>query len=248
MIGAFFDKKLSFLQAIRSTWPSAEVVVGIEPDTVYLPVVPEDSKIRFVDVRTLWTEDKGKYLHAKAVYLEGIDAQRIFISGSANPSGAGWGLGAAAVNTQAMVLVRDSNALDALSKTGLIGLFDLPELTVEELKFTAARTNQSKLSIPQTAPRIVVGTANEETRLITITFPDAKLVRAIVVLDDRDGLMPLTFDFVVNGHNIEIVFGESVGAIRSLLLRDDAVVLARVVVHHTGIVNATSTSTRQNQI
>jgi hypothetical protein len=35
VIGAFFDEKLAFLKAIRSTWPGAEIVVGIDPGTVY---------------------------------------------------------------------------------------------------------------------------------------------------------------------------------------------------------------------
>jgi hypothetical protein len=92
VIGAFFDEKLAFLRAIRSTWPEAEIVVGIDPDTVYLPASFVDAKTRFVSTGTLWLEEKERYLHAKAVYIEGFDSQKCFLSGSANPSGPGWGV------------------------------------------------------------------------------------------------------------------------------------------------------------
>jgi hypothetical protein len=78
-------------------------VVGIDPGTVYLPNSFGDAKTRFVDAGALWVEENGRYLHAKAVYIEGFNSQKIFISGSANPSGPGWGLESAAANTEANI-------------------------------------------------------------------------------------------------------------------------------------------------
>jgi hypothetical protein len=62
VVGAFFDEKLAFLRAIRSRWPGAEIVVGIDPDTVYLPISFGDAKTRFVDTRKLWAEEHGRYV------------------------------------------------------------------------------------------------------------------------------------------------------------------------------------------
>jgi hypothetical protein len=248
VIGAFFDEKLAFLRAIRSTWPSSEFVVGIDPDTVYLPTLFGDPKTRFVDTGKLWVEENGRYLHAKAVYIEGFDAQRIFLSGSANPSGPGWGLESAAANTEAVMLLKDANALDALSRTGLEGLFDLPALSAEILKSTTGKASQVRISTQPGAPRIVVGTADGEAKRITVRFPDAQLVKSISPLDDNDRLIPIHLTFTAEASTLEIVMEDSAGAIRSLLLKTDLIAIARVIVHHTAIVTATSASSKQHQI
>jgi hypothetical protein len=248
VIGAFFDEKLAFLVAIRSIWPGAEIVVGIDPDTVYLPLSLGDAKTRFVDTGALWGEENGRYLHAKAVYIEGFDSQKVFLSGSANPSGPGWGLESAAANTEAVMLLKDANAIDALSRTGLEGLFDLPPLSAEILKSTTVRASQLRISTQPCAPRIVVGTADGEAKRITVRFKDAQLVKSISPLDDNDGLIPIHLTFTSEASTLEIVMDESAGTIRSLLLRSDLTAIARVIVHHTAIINATSASSKQHQI
>ena len=248
VVGAFFDEKLAFLRAIRSTWPGAEIVVGIDPDTVYLPISFGDAKTRFVDTRTLWAEENGRYLHAKAVYIEGFDSQRIFLSGSANPSGPGWGLESAVANTEAVMLLKGADALDALSRTGLTGLFDLPALSEEILNSTTGKARQLRISTQLSAPRVVVGTADGEAKRITVRFPDAQLVKSISPLDDNDGLIPIHLTFTAEASTLEIVMEESAGAIRSLLLKSDLTAIARVIVHHTAIVTATSASSKQHQI
>lgn len=248
VMGAFFDEKLAFLTAIRSIWPGAEIVVGIDPDTVYLPLSLGDAKTRFVDTGALWGEENGRYLHAKAVYIEGFDSQKVFLSGSANPSGPGWGLESAAANTEAVMLLKDANANDALSRTGLEGLFDLPSLSAEILKSTTARASQLRISTQPSAPRVVVGTADGEAKRITVSFKDAQLVKSISPLDDNDGLIPIHLTFTSEGSTLEIVMDESAGAIRSLLLRSDLTAIARVIVHHSAIVTATSSSSKQHQI
>ena len=248
VMGAFFDEKLAFLTAIRSMWPEAEIVVGIDPDTVYLPLSSGDAKTRFVDTGALWGEENGRYLHAKAVYIEGFDSQKMFLSGSANPSSAGWGLESATANTEAVMLLKDANAIDALSRTRLESLFDLPSLSAEILKSTTARASQLRISTQPSAPRVVVGTADAEAKRITVSFKDAQLVKSISPLDDNDGLIPIHLTFTSEDSTLEIIMDESAGAIRSLLLRSDLTAIARVIVHHTAIVTATSASSKQHQI
>jgi hypothetical protein len=248
VVGAFFDEKLAFLRAIRSRWPGAEIVVGIDPDTVYLPISFGDAKTRFVDTRKLWAEEHGRYLHAKAVYIEGFDLQKIFLSGSANPSGPGWGLESAIANTEAVMLLKGADALDALRKTGLADLFDLPALSEEILNSTTGKARQLRISTQLSAPPVVVGTADGEGKRITVRFPDALLVKSISPLDDNDGLIPIRLTFTAEVSTLEIVMEESAGAIRSLLLKSDLTAIARVIVHHTAIVTATSTSSKQHQI
>jgi hypothetical protein len=248
VIGAFFDEKLALLKAMRSTWPDAEIVVGIDPETVYLPTLFDEAKTRFVDVGTLWVENNGRYLHAKAVYIEGFDMQRVFISGSANPSGPGWGLQPAVSNTEAVMLLRDEDALNAFIKTGLDGLFGLSALSVEQLQETTAKAGRSRIPTPLSAPRIIVGTVDGEARIITVTYPGAQLVASITPLDDNDRVLPIQLTFTVEDSTIQITMAEETGAIRSMLLKDELATIARVLVHHTDIVSATSTSTKQHQI
>ncbi len=248
VIGAFFDEKLALLKAMRSTWPDAEIVVGIDPETVYLPTLFGDAKTRFVDVGTLWAEDIGRYLHAKAVYIESFETQKVFISGSANPSGPGWGLQPAVANTEAVMLLRDEDALNALVKTGLDGLFGLSALSAEQLQETTARASKSRISTPLSAPRIIVGTVDGEARRITVTYPGAHLVTRVTPLDDNDCVLPIQSTFTVEGSTIQITTAEATGAIRSLLLNNELTTIARVLVHHTDIVSATSTSTKQHHI
>ncbi len=121
--GAFFDQKLKFLSSLRAEWPSAQIVVGIDPETVMLPSLTSDASMRFVDARDAWPEDGYKYLHAKALYLEGDDTHSFFVSGSANPSAPGWGTAPGGVNTEAMILLQGSAAKSALTQTGLDLLF-----------------------------------------------------------------------------------------------------------------------------
>jgi hypothetical protein len=248
VIGAFFDEKLAFLRAIRSTWPGAEIVVGIDPDTVYLPHSLGDAKTRFVDTGALWGEENGRYLHAKAVYIEGFDSQKVFLSGSANPSSPGWGLESAAANTEAVMLLKDENALYALNRIGLEGLFDVPALSAEKLKSTTDKASKLRISTQPSGPRVVVGTADGEAKRITVRFPDAQLVKSISPLDDNDGLLPIHLTFTAEASTLEILMEESVGAIRSLLLNSDLTAIARVIVHHTAMVAATSASSKQHQI
>ncbi|MCU1224619.1 MAG: hypothetical protein JWQ42_2712 [Edaphobacter sp.] len=248
VIGAFFDEKLAFLKAIRSTWPGAEIVVGIDPNTVYLPTSLGDPKTRFVDVGTLWTEDKGRYIHAKAVYIEGLDERKIFISGSANPSGPGWGIQSGVANTEAMILLKDGNAFDALVKTGLDGLFGLLSIPSETLEATAAKASQFRISTQPSSPRIVMGTADADARKITVKFPDAQLITDVLPLDSDGGLISTQSTFTAEGSNVEIVLADNTGVIRSLLLKNELTTIARVIVHHTAIIFAGSASSKQHQI
>ena len=248
VIGAFFDEKLAFLEAIRSTWPEAELTIGIDPSTVYLPTTSKDPKTRFVDVGMLWNGDNGKYLHAKAVYLEGPAEQRIFVSGSANPSGSGWGLRSAFANTEAMILLKDADATQALVRTGLDRLFSFPDMPSETLETTAARARQLKLATQTSAPRVVVGTVDPDARTIKVKFPDAQLITTVEPFDEDDRLVSIQSSFRSIGSDVEIVMAEDPGVIRSFLLKNEFTTIARVIVHHAAIVSASAASSKQHQI
>ena len=145
-------------------------------------------------------------------------------------------------------MLNGAKALDALSRTGLTGLFDLPALSEEILNSTTGKARQLRISTQLSAPRVVVGTADGEAKRITVRLPDAQLVKSISPLDDNDGLIPIHLTFTAEASTLEIVMEESAGAIRSLLLKSDLTAIARVIVHHTAIVTATSTSSKQHQI
>lgn len=248
VIGAFFDENLAFLKTIRLTWPGAEIVVGIHPETVYLPILYVDPQTRFVDIATLWAEDRGRYIHAKAVYIEGLEEQKIFISGSANPSGPGWGLRSVVANTEAMILLKGRHAYEALIKTGLDGLFDLAAIPAGTLDTTAAKASQLRITTQPSAPLILIGTSDAEARRVTVKFQNAHLVTNVLPLSADEEILSIQSTFTAEGSNIEIIMAEDTGAIRSLLLRNELTAIARVIIHHTAIVSAGSKSSKQHQI
>ena len=137
VVGAFFDHKLTFLMRLRSVWPVANITVGVDPSTVYLPQLIQDAKVAFVDASQALDSSLYHYLHAKVLYLEGErEEDAAWLSGSANPSAPGWGLNAA--NVEAVVLVRGAFARNTAEKMGFLSLFDLRQLSQEALEIVAS--------------------------------------------------------------------------------------------------------------
>ena len=143
VIGAFFDHDQIFINELLSRWPTAEVVIGIDPDTVHLPGNPDFTSAKFVDARQLWAE-KGGYLHAKLLYLEtDAAATDAFVSGSANPSRPAWMATSGSGNVEAVLLRTGEDARTAAETTGIRGVFDLPPIPPDVFASIAERAATS---------------------------------------------------------------------------------------------------------
>ncbi|MGF6511297.1 hypothetical protein [Paraburkholderia sp. 32] len=187
--GAFFDSDLAFVAHLHERWPQADVVVAIDPETVYLPSM-RDVQARFVDARLLWTtaDNRGdKYLHAKALYIEQThDDGNALISGSANPSRPAWMGNRNSANVEAVVMRMGPDAQATAEALGLCGMFALPALSASQLEATAARSF-AEICATESAERFWIGVAASPNELrIATPGPAIELGSASLLSDSLD--------------------------------------------------------------
>ncbi len=246
--GAFFDQQLGFLRSLRQVWQSAEIVVGIDPKTVVLPRLMSDPRMRFVDARAAWPDDGDKYLHAKALYIEGDGTSSIFLSGSANPSAPGWGIRPNEANTEAMILLQGSAARTAVEQTGLDLLFALQPIKPEELAATVARAAYASNAEASPGLAILIGSADYSANAISVRVPGETEIVRVQAVDEWDEDLEITPTVTVAGDSVTIRILEHLSDIRSLILYGNDGPIARILVHHSRVVNAHSASSRQQAI
>jgi len=246
VLGAFFDRQLALLKELKARWPAADIVVGIDPDSVQHPGSYDGEIVRYVDAREV--ADRAGYLHAKVLYLETHDAAvDVFVSGSANPSRPAW-MDAANGNVEAVVLQAGSAARRAAEATSMLSLFELPELAPEA--FAAIQERNEAIEIEQTTSLpLLSGFSDGDSGLIRISYRGEQMsVTAAVVLgpnqEKLETLAPLEL------RDDEVVFRAKVEAtdIRSCLLEQDGRPIARAMILHPSIIESSSRSSRQYQI
>jgi len=248
VMGAFFDEELQFLKALRAEWPEAKLTVAIDPQTVYLPTQVKDPQIVFINATEALDNGTSKYLHAKALYLEGREGEAVFVSGSSNPSGPGWGLDSSRANVEALVLLRGDEARDAARRTNLLSFLARPALDPAEINTAVSRTKLKPPPPTSPAVKLILGIANEETRTVTTNYEEAPSVDVIEALDEDDAIVKNVCAISSAGTVLNLTFEKSIHPIRSVRLRTSEQVVARVLVHHTAIINSSSGSTKQHQI
>lgn len=247
VIGAFFDRELALLSELAKRWPEAEIVVGIDPESVQLLGTPAPGVARYVDARALWAKNPG-YLHAKAIYFDGGD-NSAFVSGSANPSRPAWMGNVAACNVEA-VLLRTGQEADRIAEaTGLTGLFNIAEISpsaFDAIKVRSqAEVSQSELArVP-----LWTGVANHDSTEIRVSTRGSK------VSVDRASLFGLDLQLLgevsalpANDGDLILRFGDDVAHIRSCAFYSGEVMVARAMIHHPSALSASSQSSRQHQI
>lgn len=246
VLGPFFDRELVLLKELKARWPAAEIVVGIDPDSVQHPGSQDSEIVRYVDARGV--AERAGYLHAKVLYFESHDAAAdVFVSGSANPSRPAW-MDAGDGNVEAVVLQVGSAARSAAEATSMRSLFKLPELALEV--FAEIRTRNEALEVEQQVSLpLLSGFSDGEHGLIRISFRGKPLpVTAAVLLgpnqEKLETLAPLEL------RDDEIVFRTWVEPtdIRSCLLEEDGRPIARAMIVHPSTIEANSRSSKQYQI
>lgn len=248
VIGAFFDRELALVSELAKRWPNAEIVVGIDPESVQLLGTPTPGIARYVDARGLWAKNPG-YLHAKAIYFDGGGDKSAFVSGSANPSRPAWMGNVAACNVEAVLLRTGQEAQLAAESTGLTGLFSLEEISpgaFDAIKVRShAEVSQSELaSVP-----LWTGVANHDSTEVRVSTRGSK------VSVDRAFLFGLDLQLLgevapqpTDEGDLILRFGDDVAHIRSCALHSGEVMVARVMIHHPSALSASSQSSRQHQI
>ena len=249
VIGAFFDKGLAFIDEIAQRWPSAELVVGIDPGSVQLSAVPTAGVARYVDASQLWPEDHG-YLHAKALYYVAVDENdSAFVSGSANPSRPAWMGTPSSCNVEAVLLRIGPDAKESAEATRLDGIFKLAELDISIFDLIASRSAREIASSDSIQVPLWTGTADSDSEEIRISVRGHKvdIDRAVFLGPDMQPLEEAKSPELIGGEFVFKPDGD-VARIRSCGFYSQDVLVARAMIHHSSSILANTQSSRQYQI
>ena len=248
VVGAFFDRELALVSELAKRWPEAEVVVGIDPDSVQMLGTPTQGGARYVDARDLWLKNPS-YLHAKAIYFDGGTQGGAFVSGSANPSRPAWMGDLASCNVEALLLRTGLEAQQAAEATGLTGLFNLSEISPGAFDAIKIRSHAKVSQSEPAAVPLWTGVASHDSSEIRVSTRGSK------VSIDRVHLFGLDLQFLgevslplLSDSELLLRPGEDVTRIRSCVLYSGEAMVARAMIHHPSIISASSQSSRQHQI
>lgn len=248
VIGAFFDKELAFINEIAKRWPSADLVVCIDPDSVQLSAVPMAGVARYVDARQLWPKDH-RYLHAKALYFDTGGDNSAFIGGSANPSRPAWMGTPSSCNVEAVLLRIGRDAREAAENTGLDRIFNLAELDPSLFESISIRSAAEIASSEAMPVPLWTGIADGESGEIRITSRGHKAKVDRVVFFGQD--MQIFGEMAcapASGDEFVLKLGNNLTSIRSCSFYSRDALVARAMIHHPNVISASSQSTRQYQI
>jgi len=248
-IGAFFDQNQTFLSRLQTQWPSARIIVGIDPETVQHPGAPLSGDLSYVDARALWP-DGGGYLHAKAIYFESETPDGdAFVCGSANPSRPAWMADSSGGNVESVLLRIGRDARGIAEQTGIDRLFALPAIT--SLDFDAiAKRNKVALEndLPSCVP-IVSGAADADHGLIHITLRNkSSFPISVVLLGPNLEALEIISGFDSTSDSLVLKPSVDLASVRSCLLESDGIAITRVMVVHPSILASNSRSSKQYQI
>lgn len=248
VLGAFFDHQLTFVKSLKSRWPNAEVVVGIDPDTVQHPGAIGADIARHVDVRALFSKGGG-YLHAKALYFESANtADDIFVSGSANPSRPAWMGEAGSGNVEAVVLQAGSEARQAAEATAMHELLELPGLAAEMLASLSVSHKVNADEGTDGLP-VLLGYSNHAGSLIYISCNGVTL-EGVTARFFGPNLEDLASVGAVKyaADTLEVPISIPPNNIRSCLLLRNGNPFARAMIQHPVLLESSARSSKQFQI
>ena len=249
VIGAFFDHDQIFINELLSRWPTAEVVIGIDPDTVHLPGNPDAVSAKYVDARQLWAE-KGGYLHAKLLYLEtDAVATDAFVSGSANPSRPAWMATSGSGNVEAVLLRTGEDARSAAETTGIRGVFDLPAIPRDVFASIAERAATSNDNDEQASIPLWAGVADQDLGVLRIACRgNSADITSVTLMGPNMERLEEIQRIEVSGSDILLRPSIDLTHIRSCLIAEGKGCVARVMILHPNVLSTSSRSSRQYQI
>lgn len=248
VLGAFFDARFELLRKLETQWPTAEIVVAIDPETVQLGHQVSDLRARFVRAASVWPEADTSYLHAKVIFFES-PGTAVLVSGSANPSWPAWFNAGPACNAEA-VMVRDgADALSAAAAMRVVECFNGDPIGIEELSQAIARTQRELGQAQPSAVPVCMGVADPEGDVIWLQVPAGRRFASATV-GDADGVHEHAANLQQgsDGRHCITVDG-ALSAVRSaLLLPADDGTAVRVLVHHAAALSGLGQAKKQAAI
>lgn len=249
VIGAFFDQDQVFISNLKAQWPSAQIVVGIDPDTVQHPGTPVNDAAKYVDARQVWT-GKGGYLHAKAIYMESDNALNdAFVCGSANPSRPAWMADSSGGNVEAVLLRIGQDSRAIAEETAIRSLFDLPPITSDIFASIATRSKACAEIEQSNALPILSGVSDPDLGLLHISnrIKLLNLMSAILYGPNLE-LLETIRTIEASGGCLVLKPTVDISSIRSCVLESDGASVARVMVVHPSVLASSARSSKQYQI
>ncbi|TAH46078.1 MAG: hypothetical protein EYC71_04845 [Gammaproteobacteria bacterium] len=236
VLGAFFDRDGVFLSELDQRWKGAEIIVGIDPSSVWMSKPPSIVGMRVVDAGAIGNQNKNSkhpaatYLHAKAIYFEGLDGVALFASGSANPSAPAWLADHGTMNVEAMLVRHGNEARVCARNLGMDKLAKRPVVATTTLADIATRSRSALADQDVSCPALFVGIADYDAACVWAEVRNLPSFDAVDALGpDDEALLDIgSVVATVNGFAIT----EELPGVRTLLLRSGTTAVARVLVHH----------------
>lgn len=246
VLGPFFDLHLEFLKQLQQQWPNAELVVGLDPDTVQHPGSVATAPLHYVDVRGHW-DGRGGYLHAKVLYFEAErTADDVLVSGSANPSRPAWLARSDDGNAEAMVLRSGAGVRQVAEDMGLRRLFGQPALAPDALAAISRSAPQHSDEVSALPVWLGYSMADDLIR-IHGRRGDANQL-SVVLLDAYDREFENVVPCSLQQDYFDVRITVDPAAVRSGLVYENGLLRARVMVQHPALLLESSRSSRQAEI
>ena len=249
VIGPFFDDDLAFISELKRNWSTAQVVVGIDPDSVHLTAIPKPGEVSYVDARQLWINDRG-YLHAKVIFFDsGVADTQVFISGSANPSRPAWLGTATSGNVEAVLLRTGADAQNAAEKIGMLNMFALQTIDASTFK-SIFRRSMSILNSDEThSIPVWLGITDFATCELRISCRSKPIgIEHVIILGPNMEVLEDIDSYTLDENTIIIRPNVELSNIRSCTLWREGSVVIRVMIQHPNSLYSSLRSSRQHQI
>ena len=181
VVGPYFDSDLQFLKRLSAEFAPAELIVGVDPNTVSISEQAGRAlrSAKFVETESL-REGIG-YLHAKAILFECQGGQEVLITGSANPSSPAWLNPPNARNAEAVVLRITSGKNSVAKALGIKGLARQPQISQDAWREMVKRP--AKRDTPSGHLPVIAMVTDQgfeiDIRSLTLTLnPEARIMDA----------------------------------------------------------------------
>ncbi len=169
--GAFFDRKLRFVDQIKQDLNPDRITIGIDPKTVDIPVkarsIPAVQVVRAEQLGVDKEEGSNRYLHAKGIFIRQQNGESVFVCGSANPSSPAWKASEGRGNVELMLARSGESATVTAEEMGYAALADMPIL--DDNDWNDIENRQDTRTEPE-PPGYRSGVAVVESHCITVAL------------------------------------------------------------------------------
>ena len=239
-VSAFFDNSGQFVSSL-SELSVAKPIIAIQPKSVCLSTtILHSGTVKFVDIKSIQPDGMSKfttYAHAKAlVFL--ANQETFFISGSANFSSNAWLKTGSNTNAEAMLLLRNGDAKEAIVSTKFLHM----EASEEVLE-----VNSKELSEGST-----------DTTHIELVFVELQLNQSLEIelMDSQRGCQPFYKDEFGDYYQIEhtlenqviIISEQLLDCGRLIYLLRNEELIATVVTHNVPSLEKLCESSEERQL